>query len=283
MKPWLLAALSLLALPGCGGLYNGIGFADFMGAPLGYKVEGPADTLAVATVALEGSQDPAENLDEIEAVIDGILEQAPATRLIVFGELALGWYYDPSDPEGYQRSVAQLVPGPLTDSLGLVAAERDIYLAVGLAELRDDALFNTLLLFGPDGGILAQHDKQNLNDWDLESGFKAGDSRTLVEVDGLLAALLICSDVESREVMKDLARQEPELLIHAWASTAAFGSPIDPSARMLSAWNLTANRFGEEDGALYQGVAYVSNPAGTHVADTKGGQGWAIATVEVPR
>ncbi len=54
-------------------------------------------------------------------------------------------------------------PGPVTDALGAAAAKAGTYAVVGVSEreggLRGGTLYNTLLYFGPDGGLLGKHRK----------------------------------------------------------------------------------------------------------------------------
>jgi len=51
------------------------------------------------------------------------------------------------------------VPGPVTDTLGQIAREHGVYLAVGVVERQGGTLYCTLLYFGPDGQLLGKHRK----------------------------------------------------------------------------------------------------------------------------
>src|SRR5947199_10789514 len=50
-----------------------------------------------------------------------------------------------------QQSVE--VPGPAADAIGAAAHAAGIWLAVGVNELERGTLYNTLLLYGPDGAL----------------------------------------------------------------------------------------------------------------------------------
>ncbi len=276
------AALGLL-LAACNPDYNGIGFHDFFGAPLEYDDSDADLRLEVAAVALEVSTDPAENLAEMSVMLEQIEQEHPDTRLVVFGETSLGWYYMPDDPQGYQESVAQPIPGEATETLGAIAAQHDVHIAFGMVEERDGELRNVQVLLDTAGEVMAVHIKTDLTDWGLESGFVPGDETTVVEIDGVRAGMFVCSDVESQWAVEDMADQGIELLVHSWASAACFGSDIDPSARMMNTWVVTANRYGDEDGALYLGTIYVSDPAGTHRVHADGAQQYVHYDIGVLR
>ena len=59
-------------------------------------------------------------------------------------------------------------PATLAVSLG-------VYVALGLAEASGDVLYNSQVLLGPTGEVLAVRRKVNFIDLDEESGFTAGD------------------------------------------------------------------------------------------------------------
>ena len=57
---------------------------------------------------------------------------------------------------------AVTVPGPETQALGAAAKAANAWVAIGINELNDTSrgsLYNTLLLFGPDGTLLSRHRK----------------------------------------------------------------------------------------------------------------------------
>lgn len=279
-RPSLFTALvAALLLPACDADYWGLGFQDFYGAPLDWEPPADAVDLPVVVVASTPDRDPAASLAGMLATLDTIAAEAPATRLVLFGELSLGWYHDPDDPEGYQRSVAQPVPGPATDAVGDWAAAHGTYVGFGLAEARGETLHNSAALVGPDGELVAVHAKVNLNGWDVEGGFEPGPGVTVADVDGHRVGFLICSDFEGTDVMRDLAAEAPEAVLMPLSS--AMSAAVDPTARQLGAWVLAANRYGDEGGVAYDGTVWVSNPVGTHEARSSGRATWLPAVLQV--
>jgi nitrilase len=51
------------------------------------------------------------------------------------------------------------VPGPACDRLGAIAREHELWLATGANERAGGTLYNSLLLFGPDGSLALHHRK----------------------------------------------------------------------------------------------------------------------------
>jgi predicted amidohydrolase len=270
-----------LSLSSCDQDLAGIGLSDMTGAGMKYDDSGATRRLKVASAAVECSLAPDTNLSRVVAMIDSIKNDHPDVRLIVFGETILGWYYFPDDPRTYQRSVAQPVPGPVTDSLGKTAQAYDIYIALGMAEMRGKDLYNSAVLINPSGEVQAVHSKIELTSLDLESGYLAGTRNDVTYIDGIKTGLFVCADVETKPNLRAMADEGIELLVHPWASVNAFTSGVDPSARILNSWVITANRCGNEDIVDYKGIIYISDPAGTHRAFSKGSPGYVFADIGV--
>ena len=91
-------------------------------------------------------------------------------RLMVFPETFVPTYPDwvwrvaawdgPSQELfGRLRDQAVEVPGPATKALGAAAKRAKAYVSVGVNELDGSTLFNTQLMFAPDGSLIGRHRK----------------------------------------------------------------------------------------------------------------------------
>ena len=268
MKLNIITKLSLIilicyCLSGCGDsdiIYQSL--MDISGAPLEYDDSKANAHLNIASVSMQCSENKQENLNKMINIIKKIMAEKPQTRLIVFGETILGWYYKADEPEAYQRSVAETIPGPATLTIGVLADSLDIYIVFGMSEIKESKLYNSQVLLNPQGEIEAVHRKVNFIDWDEESGFTKGNQVTVVEIDGIKTGMIVCADVQSLWLTKALVEENIELLLHSLASNAGEFT-IDAVARQFNSWVVFANRCGREDDADYSGTCYISDPAGT--------------------
>lgn len=271
---------------------------DISGAPLVYDDSGATKTLHAASVCMRCSKDKADNLTDMEAMIDLIAADHPEIDLIVFGETILGWYCDPADPQGYQSGLAEPIPDPPdavpvapADSalvrIAALADSYDIHIVFGIGELDGGQLYNTQVLLAPDGTVQAKHRKVHLIDTDEAGGFtpavrSTADplSLTITDINGIRAAMLICADVSDYWLATQINERGVDLIIHSLASfEPAF--TIDAVSRQFNAWEIFANRCGQEADTDYAGNCYVADPAGTIRVGGEGGQRYEYAVVRV--
>lgn len=268
MKLHIITKLSFIifmcyCLSGCGDsdtIFQSL--MDISGAPLKYDDSKANKHLTIASVSMQCSEDKQQNLDKMIRMIEKTMAEKPDTRLIVFGETILEWYYKADEPESYQRRVAETIPGPATSKIGVLADSLDIYIVFGMSEIKESKLYNSQVLLNPQGEIETVHRKVNFIDWDEESGFTKGNQATIVEIDGIITGMIVCADVQSLWLTKALVEENIKLLLHSLASDAG-EFPIDAVARQFNSWVVFANRCGREDDTDYSGTCYISDPAGT--------------------
>lgn len=127
--------------------------------------------------------------------------------------------YDSSYFKGY----AEEYPGGETVKMLAEAARQDsIYLVGGSIPERDGSLvYNTCFIFGPQGDLLAKHQKLHLFDVDLEGGLSFQESKTLgrgrkitlVEAGPCTCGVAICYDLRFPELSRLMALAGAELII----------------------------------------------------------------------
>ena len=141
--------------------------------------------------------------------LDGLVAEASrnGARLVAFGESFVPGFpvwclvMRPVDQHGLfarLRANALDVPGSATRLLGEVAARHDVYLSVGITERSPASvggLFNTNLLFGPDGSLRGHHRKL-VATWAERLVWAHGDGAGLrcVETDFGNVGALICGE-----------------------------------------------------------------------------------------
>jgi nitrilase len=90
-----------------------------------------------------------------------------------------------------QQSVE--IPSPSADRIGAAARDAGIWLAVGVNELERGTLYNTLLIYGPDGALALRHRKLvPTNHERMVWGPGDGSGLDTVDIGGALAGGLIC-------------------------------------------------------------------------------------------
>jgi predicted amidohydrolase len=187
--------------------------------------------LRVAAVQLNSRDDKAANIAAAEAGIARAAELG--ARLVVLPEL---WTY--LGPAEGNRVNAEPIPGPVSELLAALAGRYGLILHGGsLFELpagsADDARpYNTSVLFGPDGALLATYRKLHLFDavpdesaapYRESATVAAGQAIVSIEIDGLKLGLATCYDLRFPELFRALALGGAELFLLPAAFTLETG------------------------------------------------------------
>jgi predicted amidohydrolase len=141
---------------------------------------------------------------------------AMGARVVVSPELALSGY-------GFRDLIVTdwIAQGQsaLFAWAGDLARRASITLLLGTPEAGDQ-LFNSLILFGPDGRRLGHHRKIMVLKAGSESWSTAGDRATVLAIDGVgRAGLFVCADMYSKRLVDETAGHGVDLLVTsaAWA------------------------------------------------------------------
>ncbi|ADB53149.1 nitrilase-related carbon-nitrogen hydrolase [Conexibacter woesei] len=223
---------------------------------------------AVDRAALE------RNLDHLCEMVDWAVEGAMAmgapVGLVVAPELSIHGAAGYSWSE--QRRLACDIPGPETERLAEKAREYGIHLVPGSLLERDpdsDAIFNTLVLFGPDGELLWRYRKLNVwhpleptqspvdlldHGYDVERYPLLPVARTTIgNVGGL-----VCYDALFPEVTRQLAYDGAEVLVRASAFMDPWGS--GPGGASLATDRVRALESMAYMVSCHQGASLRSSP-----------------------
>lgn len=181
--------------------------------------------MLAAAVQLSSTLDQPHNL--AQAAI-GIQHAAQAgAKLIVLPEM-FALYGDLTQV----AAQAETLTGPLVQQLGRWAKEHGIWLVAGtIAELAGTQVYNTSLLFDPQGNIQAQYRKRHLFNIDLRDRvrcsegdlFTSGQELTQCYVNGLQVGWGICFDLRFPEQFRQLSAQGVQVLVVPSAFTATTG------------------------------------------------------------
>jgi len=168
--------------------------------------------MKIGLIQLDTQDDVPANLQTAEAAIRQAAQQGaqlvalPEVMHLRVGRAMAGRY----------RDAAQAVPGPMTERFAALAKELGVYLLLGsIGELSDDPvrIYNTSVLLGPDGQLVARYRKVHLFDVsvdernaDRESDrYLPGDVCVSVDTPLCRLGLTICYDLRFAELYRALA------------------------------------------------------------------------------
>jgi predicted amidohydrolase len=117
--------------------------------------------------------------------------------------------------ERYSAEAAEPLDGPLMRRVRSLAVELKVYLMTGFAELRDGRVFNSAVMFGPDGAIVLHYSKSHtMNDEPFNT--KGVEFPVAATEYGQWGAL-ICFDRQVPETARILALKGADILfVPAW-------------------------------------------------------------------
>ena len=247
--------------------------------------------MKVALIQQSNSASGTENIAKLEQNIRHSVSQG--AQLIVLQELHNGLYFcQTEDPSVFDQ--AETIPGPSTDSFGLLAKELGVVIVLSLFEKRAAGLHhNTAVVIEKDGTIAGKYRKMHIPDdpaYYEKFYFTPGDLgfQPIVTSVGKLG-VLVCWDQWYPEAARLMAMAGADLLIYptaiGWESTDS----NDEKQRQTNAWIisqrahavanglhvLSCNRVGYEpdpsavtNGIQFWGNSFVAGPQGELIAQS---------------
>ncbi len=253
-------------------------------------------TLRVAAVQMNSGADKSVNI----ATALGLIDQAAAggARLVTLPEV---WPY--LGPSAGERDAAEGFPGPTHELLAARARKHGIYLHAGsMLESRpgEPRLFNTAVVFDPQGDVIARYSKIHIFDVTLDGigGYKEsenvapGDEIVTVEIDGVQVGLAICYDLRFPELFRILALRGADAIILPAAFTMTTGKDhwetliraraIENGVYMVAPAQVGSYFDGKNDRWSY-GRSLIVDPWGTVLATAPDAPTVITGTIDVAR
>jgi len=84
--------------------------------------------------------DPQISCGRIEKIVKETKRDHPEVRLIHFGETILGWFYKKDETRAYHESIAETIPGSITEVIAELAKAHDVYTEVPEAKTAEAPL-----------------------------------------------------------------------------------------------------------------------------------------------
>lgn len=168
--------------------------------------------MKIGLVQLDSRDDVAANLDRAEAmIVDAAGQGAQFVALPEMLHLRVG----PAKVQRY-RETAEPIPGPMTERFGKLAGRLSIHLLLGsIGEQSGDPqrIYNTSVLLGPGGQLVATYRKVHLFDVQVDGQTGDRESDRCLAGDAVVTAdtalgrvgLSICYDLRFPELFRSLA------------------------------------------------------------------------------
>ncbi|MES2200927.1 MAG: carbon-nitrogen hydrolase family protein [candidate division FCPU426 bacterium] len=136
--------------------------------------------------------------------------------LIVLPECPLSGWLSPK-----AKTQAESIPGPYTRSLSRLAKRYRMAVVSGIEERQGEQIYNSAVMIGRDGALLATHRKINELDIGLKL-YSRGTHLGVFDFEGRKVALNICADSWGAEICDTLSLMGAELIFSpcAWAIPA---------------------------------------------------------------
>ena len=240
--------------------------------------------IALLQVSSDASESPADRIERVLGMLD---EALPQVELAVLPELWISGAFDLP----LAREVAAPLDFPVLDRIRSMAAQSHTWIHAGsyAERLPDGRTFNTAVLIGPDGEIIATYRKRHL------FGFADGERTLMSSGDALVVAetplgatgLATCYDLRFPEMFRDLvdAGAETFLLSSGWPTPRIEHWRVLARARAIEdlAWVVACNGVGSHADITLGGHSIVVDPQGAIVAEAGDDETILFADVDVPR
>jgi predicted amidohydrolase len=202
------------------------------------------------------------------------------SQLVVFPELWPTAY----DLENWPRHADPLGEGMFA-RLSALARDQRLAIASSVLEAKDGRAYNTLALYGADGGLQGLYRKVHLVPMlDEPKWLAAGGELAVVEAEWGLSGLGVCYDLRFPEMWRRyaLAGARLFLLPAEWPSRRASHWRTLLRARAIEnqVFIAACNRVGESKGEVFAGRSAVIDPWGEPVAEA-GGEAEVLLTAEI--
>lgn len=204
---------------------------------------------------------------------------AMGADVLVVPEVFLPGYNQPDVTEK-----ALTVGSAAMGNLSAAAVAAGCALVVGYAEAAPEGVYNSALVLGADGAVVANYRKIQLYGARERALYRPGSAYVTFRLGAVKAAVLICYDVEFAPHIKALADDGAEVILVPTANMMPFVHVVRHTVPAMAANHgitiVYANYCGTEGDLSYAGGSLIAGPHGEVLAQA--GEGPALLIAEVP-
>jgi predicted amidohydrolase len=187
--------------------------------------------LRAALAVVRVGADPEANT---AAVLSYVTEAADrGAELLLLPEGVLTGLINNDDPV-HDLPLGQEVPGPATDAVAAVAADRRIWVCLGLLQRAGEQLYDTAVLIDAAGEIRLRYRRMNAGWHGRQAApetYREGTEMPVVATPWGRMAILICGDLFDEHAVAAVRRAQPEWLLFPFARCFTGGG------RSQTRWN----------------------------------------------
>ena len=202
--------------------------------------------------------------------------------LVCFAELAFEPFYPQRPAGGDPSTLAQPVPGPMTEAFSARAAALGVVVVLNLYERDGARCFDCSPVIDADGSLLGRARMVHITDYECfhEQGYYApGDTGAAVFDTAVgRVGVAICYDRHFPEYMRALALAGAELVVVPQAGAVdewpagLYEAELQVAAFQNGYFTALCNRVGAEECLEFAGESFVCAPDGTVVARAPRGE-----------
>jgi len=210
------------------------------------------------------NESPSKRIERLEAQ----LQKNDALDLIVCPELFLSGYGSFDKIKEY----CEVSNGVHAKKISLLAKKYSTAIVYGYPEIDNDNLFNSAQYFDNQGLSVANHRKKMLPPSADESKiFKPGVASSIITINGIKAAIVICYELEFPEIIRKLALQGVELIIAPTGQSSHWPAAALYNCRTRAFENgiyvIYANSTGNLNSINFMGESKIIGPDGLDVVN----------------
>ncbi len=256
--------------------------------------------MRVAVIQMSPGADKEQNIAQARSLVEGV-SASEKIDLVVLPEMwtCLGGNRATKFAQAEKLPPPGEAGGEAYEFLRQAAIRNGLFVHGGsIGEMEGDRIFNTSLVFNPNGEEIARYRKIHLFDIVTPDGqgyresatYGAGEKVVTVDIGGVKTGLAICYDLRFPELFLALRRQGAELIVLPAAFTLQTGKDhwevlLRARAIETQCWLAAAACTGvhkEADGEprYTYGHSLIADPWGHVVAKASDGVGWAVAVVD---